>query len=385
MKKLGILTMFYGSRNYGGCLQAYALQKYLEQCGADAEQINYLKTVTKSGRINHFRRLLSLSPTVLCEKLGRRLKRKKGAACDESLEQGIKTRAAVFEGFRNDFVQSSSEVYTDQTIAEANKAYDTFIVGSDQVWNEVTANSPYLLSFVAGPKKKVSYAASISQESLSSYAKKAFKSALFSFSAVSVREQRASELLRGCGVESEWVLDPTFLLPREHWETFAGENKYDFPYIFCYFLGEDKEMRLAAQKYAQSRGLKIISLPFLQNRPNGVDGDFGDIKPFDVSPRDFLSLIKNSQAVFTDSFHSTVFSIIFKKQFAVFSRKEGRTNSRLHSLLSVAGLSDRFYKGGAKEFCGYFETLEQINYDLNFENLEKMKESSKAFIEKNVL
>ncbi len=376
--------MFYGSRNYGGCLQAYALQKFLEQNGFDAEQINFKKTATASGKINKIRRIMSLSPSVLAEKLKRRTSKKSVSAAGFSLENCQK-RADAFDKFKKDFVRSSDVVYSSANIKNAEQVYDTFVVGSDQVWNEVTADSPYLLGFADEKKQKISYAASISQEKLSSYAKRVFKNALVQFDAVSVREERAVQLLSECGDEKiEWVLDPTFLLDKVHWDGIAEQNMYEFPYLFCYFLSDDIRLRSAAESYAACHGLKIITLPFLQNKPNAADSDFGDIKLWNISPTGFLSLIKNAEAVFTDSFHSTVFSYIFEKQFFTFARKEGNTNSRIKSLLLVTDKSERLCDISSADVMGDIQNLAAADYKEKPQILNEMLQKSKDFLINNL-
>lgn len=382
-KKIGILTMFYNSRNYGGCLQAYALEKYLINKGAIAEQVNLQKSRSK----NNLKRYVALSPAVILEKLTRKIKLvlSKNYASDFKIEY-VNERSEAFKKFRDNYVKSSDEVYSSENIKNCIDNYDTFVVGSDQVWNEVTEDSPYLLGFVPENKEKVSYAASISQEKLSSYAKKVFKESLSSFKAISVRESDAVTLLRDATSKKViHTLDPTLLLSREEWDSICESRKIDDGYIFCYFLGTDKKMREVAQYFAKKHNLKIVTLPYLQNRSNKVDGNFGDIKLWDVSPCDFLSLIKYAKFVFTDSFHSTVFSYIYNKQFVTFSRTEGKTNSRMVNLLELLDLTDRFIADERNYNADFIDSLSEIDYSGSFAEFEKSRKISENFISENIL
>ncbi len=385
MGKVGILTMFYKTRNYGGCLQAYALTKYLTDRGVNAEQINYKHSKTKG----NYKRLLFLSPSIIYEKVTRRISQaimSLSASNKADLHSILEIRGKAFDDFCKKYVPSSHKVYDTTTINECVDSYDTIIVGSDQVWNEVTESSPYLLKFVIEGKKRISYAASIAQDRLSSYSKKVFKDALSSFDAISVREQEAQMLLQPLTDKKiHWVVDPTLLLTQHEWEEIVSDINIKEKYLFCYFLSYDERLRTVAKDYAKRRNVKIVTLPYLQKRANKADENFGDYILSDVSPADYLALVKNSDAVMTDSFHTTVFSYIFKRKFYVFSRKEGRTNSRIYSFLNLAGATDCFCDTDSKYSLSYIESLNDIDYAKQSTFLDTIKKESVDFIEENII
>ena len=106
-----------------------------------------------------------------------------------------------------------------------------------------------------------------------------------------------------------------------------------------------KEDRKCIERFAKSQNLKIITIPYLQNSYRSCDRKFGDIQLSDVSPDFLISLIRDAQYVFTDSFHGSVFSIIYHKSFFTFKRFDDKVkismNSRIYSLFELFGLEDR--------------------------------------------
>ena len=139
------------------------------------------------------------------------------------------------------------------------------------------------------------------------------------------------------------VLDPTFLLSEIQWREIA-EPIHKKGYIFCYFLGNNISARKYALQLKKETGLNIVCIPFM-DEINKCDIQFGDIRLFEVNPTSFLSYIINAEYVVTDSFHGTVFSVIFQKQFVVFNRfadnRKLSTNSRIDTLLETLEITRR--------------------------------------------
>ena len=121
-------------------------------------------------------------------------------------------------------------------------------------------------------------------------------------------------------------------------------NIQDKDYIFCYFLGDNKMAREMAIAMKKKTGKKIFSIPCM-DEINLEDLKFGDKQLYDVGPSEFLSYIKNAAYVITDSFHGTVFSVLFNKQFVVYNRYNNKnknsTNSRIDTLLLKIELENR--------------------------------------------
>lgn len=333
--KIGIISLYYKNRNYGGLLQAYALTSYLNSNGMDCEQISWdfmdgLKR-DKNENVSHISKSIAQtakkSIITLIERLNKKNQNK---------------RVLAFERFEN-IIPHSTKVYTRDNIEESIAEYDCFIAGSDQIWNMSRYNPEQFLQFVPASKAKLSYAASMPDLHLTEHQKKIVCEHLKAFDAVSVREKITAEKLNEWSEKKvEWVLDPTLLLTAADWDKLAKPYEITDNYIFCYFLGGKKDIRHIAKAFAKETGLKIATFPHL-GCTNVSDIKFGDYKIYDAAPDAFLSLIKNAEYVLTDSFHAAVFSYIFRTKFFVFPRAgQKNTDSRITSLLEVFDEANRF-------------------------------------------
>lgn len=390
MKKIGIFSLYYKNYNCGGQLQSYALCKKLNELGYEAEQIShdfYFMPGCETKAEKYHR--------IFCNnfgfgKLSKRLKAKKEhqlmVSNDKQYVPNImKERAVSYDSFVNK-VPHSETVYTVSDVRNCNNEYDAFVVGSDQVWNPPHKNSVYLLNFLPDSSKKISYAASISRASLNSYEKKVMGKSLKGFDAISVREKEAvKQLTPVCDKKVEWVLDPTLLLTADQWDEVCAERMIQDDYIFCYFLGDDSREREIAKKYAAENGLKLVTFIHSTNHYMPTDADFGDVQISDISPEGFLSLIKHANYVFTDSFHASVFSYIYQKQFFVFARLGHKgMSSRIYTLLNLIECEERFCDTLEKSSVEYISKLDNIDYAKKREKFENMKTYSEDFLKKNL-
>lgn len=349
LKRIGIITMYHNSQNYGGVLQAYALQKAIENLGYNSEQISFLKDNQDclSNRIRS--RLGSESKLKLIDWILNRCWRKlisklAGFIFGRKMDGCLQIRKNKFQSFREEIPHSDE--FTSSTITNCVDRYAAFICGSDQIWKPGVLCSEFMLDFVPKEKVKMSYAASISRSNLSQVDIERLVCGINQLNAVSLREKQDVELLQKyTNKEISWVLDPTLLLDRKEWEKLSVCVPIEGPYLFCYLLGNDSTQRRIILKTARMMHMKIVSIPFADGKYNFVDLKFGDIKIGDAGPLEFLSLIKNAHIVITDSFHATVFSSIFDRDFYVLERAEEPTmNTRILSLLEILEVSERFVK-----------------------------------------
>ena len=391
VKRIGILTYYHNSHNYGGLLQAYALCKFLNNSGYNAEQICYVprnkpvintvcKADTTSVNEGIIKRLLKkYRPKRVVKTLYLRvksyLKRKKYRNWD--------LRFLADKEFQ-DKIPHSKLIYYKNTIKDSCEKYDCFITGSDQVWNIDWFDSAYFLDFVDKGKNKISYAASIGHSVLNDKQKSIFEKYLTDFDAISLREKSAADLIKSITLRDDikWVLDPTLLLDKVDWDTIASDRLIKKDYVLCYFFGEDTNSRQIATEYANARGLKVVNLPHLYDyKITQSDIHFGDYSLFGVSPNDFISLIKYSECVFTNSFHACVFACIYQKEFFVFNRlDENMMFDRILSLCELFGCNDHFCSVKDKKNINYINKTKQIDYNKDFVLLKRMKEYSTKFL-----
>lgn len=336
MKKIGIITI-NDNNNYGNRLQNYALEKYLNKndytantiCLCTKKQIfkNYLKNI-----------IFSLDKN---------------------------TRKSNFYQFSKKYIKT--KYYTNYSFV--NK-YDYFIVGSDQVWNPHFAsyNSNMFLKF-SDKDKNISYAASFGINNIPNEYKNEFEHGINNIKSISVREKQGKKIIEDLtGRQDVQVLvDPTMLLTNKEWDKVVKKPKqYDGKkYVLMYFLGNINENhKKEIYNFAKKNKLEIINIL-----------DKND-KYYNCGPSEFLFLEKNAELICTDSFHSSVFSIIFHRHFLVFERddKEVNMSSRITTLLEKFNLTQNKYTKGEINL-----DLFSIDFDFIEKRLEKERGKTNKF------
>lgn len=382
--KVAITSQYYKSKNYGGNLQSYALCKVIEQCGCKTEQLCFpikLSRLTPLQEVNKKRiaEKLKITVKVFIYNLlifNRHLKS----------NRMIKQREKSFLDFNLKMIPHSRKVYSENDIIQSVREYDLFVTGSDLVWNPNAYSPIFTLEFVPENIPKFSYAPSMGITSLTELEQIKYREFLKFYQAVSVRESNSVELLKELSPRPvEWVLDPTLLLNEEDWNKICSKRKVQEAYVFCYFLGSNKNSRETAEKYAKKHHLKVVTIPYLLGSYRECDYRFGDVRLSDVSPEDFISLIRYADCVFTDSFHACVFSYLYKREFFAFRRDSwDKIGSRINSFLELLGYQQRYCDTDEKEKMSYIEGLSKINYSVPFKAFEEMKKSSIDYLVRNL-
>ena len=376
--KIGILTHYYKSSNYGGNLQAFALCEALSRMGYESEQISYdSRYAMHRGRL---RRLLSLSPRRFFKKLFSRLFGGR-VETPPQVAARLEKRKRAIATFNEGRIPHSEAVYNLDTIKDAAPLYDLFITGSDQVFTRGAVCPAYLLSFLPERKPRFSYAASMAQKSLTEKEKKVFRAALASYRGLSVREESTLSLLSPLYAgKTVLSLDPTLLLPPSVWEEQCPPRTIEEKYLFCYFLGKDKKERELALAYAKEKGFTVVTLPHLSGFCKEDEG-FGDRCLYDISPLQLLSLIRYAETVFTDSFHATVFSGIFQRPYFTFERAGNReAGTRLVTLSALFGHKGRFCDSEEKRTLSYLLSVEDPDYTNEMSALLDARRASEAYL-----
>lgn len=261
-----------------------------------------------------------------------------------------------------------------------NGKFDAYICGSDQIWSalKLPICSKLFLNGVSSDRK-IAYAPSMGLDTLPTYYIKKVGKYISDFKYLSVREEAAKHaILENFGIDALQVLDPTMLVGRDVWDSllaFEGKKTPKKKYIFCYFLGElsDDTVRCIndiAKEY------EVIILPYEEDSIKVRNGNYQL-----ADPLDFVNLIKHAQYVLTDSFHGSVFSVLYEKQFVVTKRTHvGRVaqTSRITSLLTIFGL-EKQYCQYANEMLNALKT--NIDYSTIYKQLENEQKISRAFLD----
>jgi tRNA threonylcarbamoyl adenosine modification protein YeaZ len=251
-----------------------------------------------------------------------------------------------------------------------NTGYDYYVVGSDQVWNPHHGKLKDLDLLVGIPdSKRISYAASIGIDELPESVKDKAKEEWLKFKAISVREDKGKEIIEELTGRNDVQvnLDPTMLLTSEEWSKLAKRPKQlkTDKYILNYFLGELSEQRKnEIERIAKENDCEIINIL-------DKNGEF-----YETGPSEFLYLEQNAFLICTDSFHSSVFSILFNRPFIVFNREDinKSMNSRIDTLINTFKLTNRNYEGKI--------TADNLNHDYSeaFKILDSKRMEAKEYL-----
>ena len=378
MKKIGLAVCF-DTKNFGSQLQVLATIKKVEELGCIPEIIEYNKKLTLSFVIQQIPRLFNVS--FFKSKIKGSIKKSK-VASDKEISSNVDIRNHRFMQFREKYFKSISYKYIGWKNLKigASKRYDAVLCGSDQLWLPSNLESHfYTLEFAPKCMRKIAYATSFGVSCIPWYQRRRTAKYLNNFDYLSTRELKGKEIIHDLVKKNAKVVcDPTLLFPAEQWDNIlAREEVIAEKYIFCYFLGENKEHRNVANELKSKTGYKIVTIPFLDNYVES-DKVFGDIQLYDVDSKDFVNLIRNAEFILTDSFHGTVFSILNHKKFITFDRfasGKGSRNSRIDSLCSLLDLNTRRFNSNI---------WDEVNHDIDYievdKRLEKLRCKSELFL-----
>lgn len=377
--KIAILTQPLG-KNYGGILQAYALQQILQSLGHEAVIINRVDNYPS------FKLLIWRFASFVKCFIAKYLKNDRSIRLISplSLEYITDTRLVYDYSELNEFIYRN--IIRTKEIRSSNKlrryilrnGYEAIVVGSDQVWRE--EYSPCITDFFGGflqnndRLKLIAYAASFGLDILpiSAGESNLCGHLLKRFTAVSVRERSAVNLIKNIwGIESRLVLDPTLLLDKISYERLTnGLITDNYTDIFCYLLDESLEKRQIVQKVSNTRGSNIRKILLYPQNINGSAGKLSSITQW-------LDAINKSQFVVTDSYHGCVFSIIFKKPFIVIANRK-RGIDRFKTLLDLVHLSHRMIYTANELTNDLIE--EEVDYSAVGAVIERYKRDSINFL-----
>lgn len=351
MKKVGIVSCYF-QHNYGSMLQALATQMALDKLGYENETIDIsgFNGEIKKAKMLYFAKA-SLTSGILLTKLGRAK-----AAIIQKLRkseytENIKVRNKAFKRFENQYFKMSPVYNSKKELGENCGKYQAVLVGSDQLWlpGNIAADY-YTLNFVPKNINSIAYATSFGQSSLPKDSEKLAQIFLNKIKHIAVREETGAKLIRDItGRKVPVVCDPTLLFNGEDWMNIQNEKSLiEGEYIFVYFLGSNELHRDFVKRLKKETGLKVVCLPHIDEFVK-ADEECADIKLYDIDPGQFLTLIRNAKYVCTDSFHCSVFSIQYQKEFFTFRRfasgNKQSTNSRLDTLFNLTGIEGRLLIG----------------------------------------
>jgi len=364
IKTVGIITC-HTPYNYGAMLQAYGLQKYLASKGVYPEIIDYFPEIYKEELSllyigdKRYRNNVLFSVAYILLKLPSRLKRKFN-----------------FWKFKKQYLNISNHRYKSyDELKQTLPTYDTYICGSDQIWNTLGLrgwNPTFYLQFVKDKSKRNSYAASMSLNlPINEDVKTRVLPMIAELNKISVRERLIQqELTPLLDKKIDFVLDPVYLLSDKEWGELADKSRpIGKDYILIYPMGDGLRVLEYAKLLSLQTGLPIYCITASSRKFPGVTRHFNCDMPR------FVRLFKDASYVLTNSFHGTAFSIIFRKNF--WSCQVGANNHRITNIIKELHLSDRYI--GDDENINLSNL--PIDYSLAEKKLERLISESKNFLD----
>lgn len=340
----GLLT-FYKEKNYGAALQAFSLQKKIEELGYKSEFINWhdsLNKVTiKDSTIQKAARLLKTYGINYNKYL---------FVHGASIQVGNQ-----FDQFVNNHLAISQKAFYDSDdLCSVADSYNGFIAGSDMVWTDIGQDlNTYFMQFA--PKgKRGSYAASLTGTSgLSEVEKIKYAQWIEGIEYLSVREEEGIRFVENiCNRQATLTVDPTLLHTKEEWIRLLSISQHTTkrPYILCYmFGGVPSGLHRRIKELAKRKNMDIRYIPMSSNEFY-YEKVYSDTAAY--GPKEFVELFLNAQFVITNSYHGFLFSLISGIPFVIIQREKGskwkNNEERISSLLRLIGEEKRLVESAEK-------------------------------------
>lgn len=353
--KIELITL-HRVTNFGSLLQTYATQRVLFQMGYEVETIDFVPEGLSFRRAiwpkgyGYLKKAVKLLPNIIVNTV---------------------QYCMVDKFLKKEITLSLKRYHRYQQLMQDIPNADIYISGSDQLWNTQNNNPPddlkaYYLQFVPNNTKKIAYAGSFGRYDFSETEKKEIYKWLNEYKAVSVREKDAVDFLNNMGIcDVAHVLDPTMLLNKNEWSSFIKKSRPNYKYVFVYNLNRNKKIEELAKKIKEIKGIKIV------NFADTFEFIYGAKNKMFNSPKDLLYYIYYAEYVVTDSFHGTVFSINFNKNF--FTYDAPRFNSRLESVLNKFNLKQERYIRSVED------GVDRLNDEIDWTNVNQILDIEREY------
>ena len=348
-KKVGILT-FHFAFNCGAALQCYALQRTLEEMGNDVHVINYRpwyhqNRYTSRKNPFYFAKKKWKEPAKnRFVKLQNAIKGFSDTVRSWKNTKALRPREEKFLAFQKRYLKETRVFRTSEALRAHPPKYDLYVAGSDQLWNrKLTDNRydrAYFLRFGGKDVKRVTYAVGTYFDKVLEEQRQ-MDPLIWAMDVVSLREEKwLPTVMRSTLPEKPFHvdIDPTLLMDAADYEPLLPKEPPETePYILIYTMPGEAQDRAnrAAKRLSDATGLKMIDV---NGNPNNGNRQIPDQRV--VGPTEFLWYVKHADYVVTNSFHGTVFSVLYEKKFVTILHAE--TGNRVSELLERLGLGERY-------------------------------------------
>lgn len=365
MKKLGIISYnIYGNfTNYGSALQSWALSQAIYKFGYKPILVDYCPDVHLDKNI--------LNPI-----------EKMWDQDEESIRNATLTLPAIeenyykFEDFFTNRFDRTKTKYSKQNFEDISEvALDGYVCGSDTIFcidESKGFDDAYFANYPCMRQKSISYAASFGDTKISNDDYTILNQRIQNFKAIGLRENRMIEYVSAhfeCSVQK--TIDPTLLLQPEEYAPIISERVIKEKYLLLYTRRYNAKMQKYAEEMAKENGWKIVEISL-----RATNAEKGHIMMYKAGVEEFLSLVKHAEYIVTNSFHGLMFSVQFKKQFAIFSRETG--DSKIAEALELFGLPNNL-------LTDKVDNLIKIeDYETVHMRIAEARRTSMAFLEKGL-
>lgn len=387
MGNIGLAVVTYKD-NPGSALQTYATQYAIRKLGYDVKVFD-ISGISRSIQMRkifyYMSRFFSKDER---EYVIRNAKSKKAKNSNVTYAENMRIRHEEYKKFYSDKLNFFPVASSWEQLSGQSKECDAVVVGSDQLWGAANIAAKYFtLEFVPESVKKIAYSTSFGTPVLPIQLHAHTKKFINRMKRVSVRETTGQKIIKEItNRDVPVVCDPTMLLTAEEWMEIQDKKPFaEGDYILCYLMGDNPEQRAFVKRLKKQTGYRIIGLLHGSTYISS-DESFADESPYNVGPGEFINLIRNAKYMCTDSFHGCVFSILNQTPFFAFRREQDSskfsTNSRLYTLLSWTGLSERMLTGD--EDVGACSLME-IDWASISEKISENRKASFAYLESALL
>lgn len=387
--KIGIIT-YHFPYNCGATLQCMALQTKLEELGHEVCVINY-RPWYHQNRYTPLKNPFYFSVKRFHDPAGNFLKR-----CWHAVDGFLRTvyswrtypaiskKEKFFRSFVKRYLHETKVYRTLKSLQKDPPDCDIYISGSDQLWNSGitggTFDSAYFLNFGDGKVGRMTYSVGANFNKMENPVE-ALRDLIKQLDVISMREALWMPVVEEAAegkIPTHLDVDPTLLLTADKYEKFMAKLEPEKePYILTYTMGGEVQKKVynGARILSEKLGMKVIDVC---GDPNKMNKKVQDNRL--CGPSEFLWYIKNADYVVTNSFHGTVFSVIFKKKFITIPHAE--TGNRVTELLDKLGLSERYHTVTT-------EAVERITNPIDYEaasmKLQTLRENSVNFLQDSVM
>lgn len=361
MIRIGTISynIYCNFTNYGSALQTWALHQAVKKQGYAPVLVDYCPDIlTNKDPLNPFGNMWD--------------KDEESKRMVELTMPAIRENYEKFDRFYHERFIRTKMKYTSKNFENiiSEERLDGFVCGSDTIFciEEFKGfDDGYFANYNCMKQRSVSYAASFGSSEFDEVTYPVLNNRLRNFKALGIREYRMLKYVKDhCEVPCARTIDPTLLLTPADYDTIADSRCIDQPYLLFYSRRYDPVMEAYVEKTAKEKSLKIVEISL-----RATNAEKGHIMRYDAGVEEFLSLVKHSEFVVTNSFHGLIFAVQYRRPMVVFSRSQAV--NKITELLKLFGMEQSIIHSGN-------ETYTEIDYDKVHQNILVARQASLDFL-----